>query len=88
MGTGFAMLDIGDCFPAEGEPDAGCDRSAAAADEGRSLEAASTALFVVGGVLSATGIVLVAVAPWDDGSKNTTASLVLGPGRIDLGVSF
>ncbi len=88
MGTGFAMLDIGECFPAEGEPDEGCDRSAAAADEGKGLEVASTALFVAGGVLSATGVVLVAVAPWDDGSKNTTASLGLGPGHVALGVSF
>lgn len=88
MGTGFAMLDIGECFPAEGEPDEGCDRSIAAADEGRSLEAASTALFVVGGVLSATGVVLVAVAPWDDGAKSTRAFLQLGPGHVQLGFSF
>jgi hypothetical protein len=86
-GTGVAMLGFKECFPSSGGASEGCATGPEREDdraEAKSLEAASTALFIVGGVLGATSIVMLAVAPWGDAS----VALVVGPARAGVRLDF
>jgi hypothetical protein len=59
------------------------------ADDAKLLGNVSTGLFVAGGVLAATAIVLFIVDPFDDGDDTDAAlRLELGPGRARLHGSF
>jgi hypothetical protein len=89
IGTGVAMLDAGRCFKAEVPADCPSPPDEDERARGKTLEAASTALFIVGGALAATGLVLTIVAPWGgDAAGEPSVALDLRPTSLDLRVTF
>ena len=84
IATGVLMLDRGSCFKTDATSD--CVRTAEDRDAGRSLETASSALFIAGGILTAGGLALVLAAPWS--SSEEAVSLALGFGHAQLGWRF
>ena len=85
IATGVAMLDRGSCFKTEGVS-ASCVRTEEDRDAGQSLESASSALFIAGGILTAGGLALVLAAPWP--SAEDGVSVAIGFGRAQLAWRF
>jgi hypothetical protein len=57
-------------------------------DEANAFATASTATFIIGGVVAATGVVLLVVRPGDAAAPRASVALVAGPGSIGLKGTF
>jgi hypothetical protein len=85
IATGVAMLDRGTCFKTE-DVSPSCVRTEEDRDAGQSLETASSALFIAGGILTAGGLALVLAAPWSSGEE--AVSVAIGFGHAQLSWRF